>query len=300
LQDTSKSIKESKGITSHFGGPVSWRKVLKELNANHPDPSPAAKQARSPQVNPALVVPHVERSPVVKPRQPEFRNLDDGTPAGRAAGPFMDVSVIGRAALGAVPSVPSLIASPVVTSAASGCSASQPLSLPVPQLPGQLETKVQEQGVVPRQLATEAFDSSPSLRFSMSDAHPMVMPEEKAFIVSCLQAFTDIVEREGGFLQYMEREDCKARTDLFGILSEEEPLPTPQEMLRRSCENLIRQAVRNGYDSIGVQLGAIHSMGMKKVVMVEVTCEDLDMHVQRLSICWDWEVKLEHRPLNSE
>merc|ERR1719428_503464 len=48
LQDTGKSIKESKGITSQFGGPVSWRKVLKELNANHPDPSPAAKQARSP------------------------------------------------------------------------------------------------------------------------------------------------------------------------------------------------------------------------------------------------------------
>lgn len=146
---------------------------------------------------------------------------------------------------------------------------------------------------MPRDLAPEVSEIVPSLTFSLSNSHPMVTPEEKAFILACLQAFSDIVEREGGFKQYSLKDDCEARDELIAMQEGEDAL-TPQELLRRSFEATLRNSVRNGHDSVTVLLGGTYSMGMKKVVKVEVKCEETGLS-QVMSIYWDWDVKFEQR-----
>jgi hypothetical protein len=160
--------------------------------------------------------------------------------------------------------------------------------------PKQAAALPEEVPIVPRDLAPEVSDISPSLNFSMTHAHPMVTPEEKTFIHTCLQALSDIVEREGGFKQYTSKDSCEVRDELTGLTQDDEESLTPQEILRRSSETTLRNTVRNGTDSVAVLLGGTYSMGMKKVVKVEVKCEETGLS-QVMSIYWDWDVKLEQR-----
>jgi hypothetical protein len=207
----------------------------------------------------------------------------------------MDVSLLGQNTATALPAVPSL----------SGVShASDITSVPVlppdyyndavfdlPQsIPEAIVPEVKPQVVKP-QVVPRLPQSSSKLTVTMDHAHPMVHPEEKEFLVGFLQTFPEIIDREGGFVQYMallkDQEDVK--------LEEEDPCATPEEMLRRSTEIVLRQTVRNGSDSISVRMGGGFTMGMKKVAQfwIELKCEDFEISRQRMSIFWDWDVKLE-------
>merc|ERR1740117_1736091 len=127
----------------------------------------------------------------------------------------------------------------------------------------------------------------------MTDAHPMVSPTEKTFVLACLHTFSETVDRKGGFRKYVEREHRKASKRHSGK-SHDVFLPLPEELLRKSWEALLQETARHAGDCVNVELGDIQSMGMKKVVKLEVSCEDLDMYLI-VSICWDWDVKLEQK-----
>lgn len=222
----------------------------------------------------------------------------------------MDVSLLDPVATAAMPTA-SLAASPdpmppasagrssskpvaaVAAVAAAPAVAASPPSYPASARPIQ---EPEEAPLVPRELAVEAggFDCAPSLSFSMTSAHPMVSPEEKAFIQACFEAFSETVEHEGGFREYAERDDCSTREELAGKPEEDEPPFEPEELLRRSCQSMLRQSARNGSDSIHIQIGAMTCMGMKKVAKIEIVCEDFSLQ-QQFSICWDWDVRLEQR-----
>jgi len=300
LSSTAKGESKSpRGVSGQ--SPFVCRQALRECNALQPVATPCAGQAQRPSPvavkQPTLLS---ERSPASKPRQPEFRNLEGGTPAGRAAGPFMDVSVAARTRLGTVaPAASRALAPPVVASGRAAAPAPAAPPSPADSATEEAPVATREPLVVPRELAAEGFDAAPSPFFSIMNAHPMVRPEEKAFIQSCLQAFSDMVEREGGLAQYAFGEECKARDELAGKLEEGELPAAPEELLRRSCETMLLREARHGCDSLSVTLGGMYTMGMKKVVKFEFKCEDLDMD-QQLSICWDWDVKLERRSLHAE
>lgn len=204
----------------------------------------------------------------------------------------MDVSLGRSIASGAVPTVPSL------SGVSRAASSSPEVLVAVAESTGATATAdrlcrlagLEAASLVPRELAVEACPCSTSFFFKIKEAHPMVHPEEKEFILGCLQAFAQIVEHEGGFAQYAYGGNCPIREELAGKLEDDEPSQSAEEVLRRSAETLMRQTVRNGGDSVSVQIGGTFCMGMKKVTKVELKCEDLQME---LSIFWDWDVKLE-------
>jgi hypothetical protein len=146
--------------------------------------------------------------------------------------------------------------------------------------------------------AREVCDCGPTLLFNISNAHPMVTPEEKTFILGCLQAFTDIIQSEGGFREYASKPECFARDEL-ACSPEEEPPTTQEELLRRSFETFLRRIVRNGSNSLQVQVGGSFSMGMKKVVKIEVKEKDMALE-EAMSIFWDWDVRLEQKSSENE
>jgi len=274
------------GVAGH--GPSKWRETreaLRERNVLQPDASPSASPVQKPWTL-------LERSPVaVKARKPEFRNLDGGsqtaTPAGRASGPFMDVPLNND-----LISLASLAASPPVAPVSTGVLIMQE----APPFPRELalETPFSAREVV------DCSPSAPSLSFSIRNTHPMVTPEEKTSLEACLQVFSEAVEQEGGFREYFLRENCELRKALARQFEGDEPQMTAEELLRRSAESMLRQIVRYGGESVTVQLGGICCMGMKKVVKVNVSFEDFEMQQSQLSICWDWDVKLEQKSCHAE
>jgi len=223
-----------------------------------------------------------ERIALEKPRHPEPHDLGEENTVEAAT---MEWAIQATPVKDA-PSAPQAIAStpqpPVVFEEAPQFSRPQPPVAfeEVPQL---------SRGVV-----QEVCECPPSLLFSMLHAHPMVTPEEKTFLMGCLQAFSDIVQQEGGFQEYAFKTDCPAKDELVGTPEEDEPPATPLEVLRRSSETMLRNTVRNGTDSVQVLLGGVMSMGMKKVVKIEIKCEEMAMQ-EVMSVFWDWDVRLEQK-----
>lgn len=268
--------------------PHPQREVLRERN----EQSPPSVAGRSPLAVPA------ERSPV---GSPELGTDSSATLARRQGALCMDWQDVYKAANASPPTAAHSSskagnASPPVAHSSKAADAASPPTVIVSTSAGPKQTAPvpEEAQIVPRDLAAEVSDMTASLQFSLTNAHPMVTPEEKTFILQCLEAFSDLVEREGGFNRYAFKDECKAREELVGAMQDEEQSLTPQELLRRSSEATLRNAVRNGHDSVTVLLGGTYSMGMKKVVKIEVKCEELGLS-QVMSIYWDWDVKLEQR-----
>lgn len=62
------------------------------------------------------------------------------------------------------------------------------------------------------------------------------------------------------------------------------------QMIRFALEEIVQERLRNGGQNLFVQEGWMMSMGNKKVVKLSCRCEGAE---GKLSICWDWDVKLE-------
>jgi len=157
-----------------------------------------------------------------------------------------------------------------------------------------------EPGYQPTGLGASAFESSAtaavfaqeapeesvqSLSWEINtDSHPMEVAGEREFIEDCLRQLAAMLRQYGGMLEY--RDSLKDLTDQElerGLI----------ETLRRSLETILQNQARNSGDCIFVQNGWVISMGGKKVVKLFVNeseeCEG------KLSVCWNWDVKLEPR-----
>lgn len=123
--------------------------------------------------------------------------------------------------------------------------------------------------------------------------HPMVTEGEKVYVVQCLEALAREVELVGGLGEYL-RADCMPRLELLRLPTDEvhfdaEP-SSPRGVLRRCLEALLQRRARTGGDTVFVQEGYLLSQGVKKIVKMQLRCAGEESN---LSVCWDWDVKLE-------
>lgn len=128
--------------------------------------------------------------------------------------------------------------------------------------------------------------TSSGFQWQLINAHPMVMEEEKAFISEALQELSVEIERFGGIAQYMF-------SNYADYVSETMPV---EELLQLALLACFQEKSRNGQDTINIQIGSGFSMGMKKVVKLDVQLQEPEVQqLVRLAILWEWDVKLEWR-----
>lgn len=117
-----------------------------------------------------------------------------------------------------------------------------------------------------------------------TDRHPMEVDGEREFIEGCLRQLAAMLRQHGGVLGYR---------DSLKEISDQELDKGPFETLRRALEATLQKQARTSGDCVFVQNGWVISMGNKKVVKLfaseSVECEG------KLSVCWNWDVKLEPR-----
>ncbi|OLQ12536.1 hypothetical protein AK812_SmicGene3548 [Symbiodinium microadriaticum] len=96
-----------------------------------------------------------------------------------------------------------------------------------------------------------------------------------------------VIKRGKGARYVQKREDL---TQLHCRLEASETENVPLQVLRVVLEETLQERVRRGGQGIFVQAGVMMSMGNKKVVKIACSCDGSEGH---LSVCWDWDVKLE-------
>lgn len=152
----------------------------------------------------------------------------------------------------------------------------------------QRETEAPEAAVVqydeaPTAVHTDVGAAGGRLSWEIQEKHPMVTESEQIFVLSCMKELQSLLAEARGLERYVRGEHPRL------LLRQVDQ----SEMLRFSVESLIQQNARNGGDSLYVQPGHVQGCGMKKVVKLEICCDDIEgPH----SVCWDWDVKLESRP----
>lgn len=109
-----------------------------------------------------------------------------------------------------------------------------------------------------------------------AEMHPMVRDCEKAYIRGCLEMLAQHMRQAGGVSMYVST----------GCASDLEP----QDKVRMLLEELLKENCRNGSEDLFVQKGSTLSFGAKKVMKLDLRCQDFD---SRISICWNWDVLLE-------
>jgi len=120
----------------------------------------------------------------------------------------------------------------------------------------------------------------------------MVCDGEKAFVVECIEELCSGVEMARGLGEFIEQ-DREARRRLVGendVPDEERICLTPRSSVRRCLEEFLQQRTRTGSESIFVQDGFLVSMGSKKVIEVRLIFNGVE---NEISVCWDWDVRLE-------
>lgn len=122
-------------------------------------------------------------------------------------------------------------------------------------------------------------------------SHPLVTDGEKTFVVACLEELSRMVEEEGGLRQFAQP-DCVRRLQLVSPAKQGGGGEEPGVVLLPAFEALLQREARNGGDTIFIEPGSILSLGSKKVLKVRVSCDHADI---LLSVCWDWDVRLEPR-----
>jgi len=121
------------------------------------------------------------------------------------------------------------------------------------------------------------------------DQHPMEADGERFFIDECLKTLADLLGQHGGLMGYAANQKHLQR--LASKVQEGEA--NALLLLARSLEDILQQKARVGADSIFVEHGWMMSMGNKKVVKIAVQCTD--ECEGGISVCWDWDKKLESR-----
>lgn len=144
----------------------------------------------------------------------------------------------------------------------------------------------------------EAWDGGFS--WSMETMHPMVSEKERHYIQQCTEALGQDVLLAGGLDEYLHP-DSSLRLQLLGLRgqdgssedeADEEP-STPRRMVRRCLEAKLQRFARSGSDTVFVQPGYLMTQGGKKIVKMKLA---LNSEGSNISVCWDWDVKLEHTP----
>lgn len=128
------------------------------------------------------------------------------------------------------------------------------------------------------------------------DAHPMVTASEKTYLNQCLESIRRLIKAEGGLLRYCEQRSLLPPPQLWPANGGEgedcEGSEDEAELFRRAFEAMLHQRARTGGDTLFVQTGLLMSFGSKKLVKFQISCNEWDSD---LSVCWDWNVKLENR-----
>lgn len=141
-----------------------------------------------------------------------------------------------------------------------------------------------------REVLTEAVTDDP-VGFAwefLPDRHPVEAEGERRFVGECLARVGLELQVAGGLARYVQkREDL---TQLHSRLEASETENIPLQVLRVVLEETLQERVRRGGQGIFVQAGVMMSMGNKKVVKIACSCDGSEGH---LSVCWDWDVKLE-------
>lgn len=142
----------------------------------------------------------------------------------------------------------------------------------------------------------DSFTPSPCQSFLQWEVdahnHPMVTGSERQCAFDCLQELDSLILREGG-LDVLSSPDCKTRLRLIGKAWR--PELGVEELLRMLLEGILKVRARTGNDGIFVESGYVMSMGSKKILKLQIWCVDVDISL-RVSICWDWDVKLHCLP----
>ncbi|CAJ1393739.1 unnamed protein product [Effrenium voratum] len=120
----------------------------------------------------------------------------------------------------------------------------------------------------------------------LPDRHPVEAEGERHFVGACLDALADTMAEAGGVQRYMS---AGQRAYQWAVCKAQDEDPT-MPALRWALEDIIQSRVRTGAQGVFVQQGWMMSMGNKKVVKLCCRCEGSE---GKLSVCWDWDVKLE-------
>lgn len=117
----------------------------------------------------------------------------------------------------------------------------------------------------------------------------MVTADEKAFVTACLEELSNGSQELGSLSAgrtsahtthaQTHREVCSKDRGATGSMS-----------LCRALEAHLQLRARNGADCLFVEPGFITSLGGKKVVQLELRHNE---QVVPISVCWDWDMKLE-------
>lgn len=121
--------------------------------------------------------------------------------------------------------------------------------------------------------------------------HPMITESEKQCIWDCLQELDNTILQEEG-LALMAAPDNACRKALLGKAWR--PEMGEEELLRMLLEAVLKQRARTGSEGIFVEPGFVLSLGSKKILKLSLWCGEAT--AMRVSICWDWDVKLERLP----
>lgn len=140
-----------------------------------------------------------------------------------------------------------------------------------------------------REVLAEAVDDPVGFAWEfLPDRHPVEAEGERRFVGECLARVGLELQVAGGLARYVQkREDL---TQLHCRLEASETENVPLQVLRVVLEETLQERVRRGGQGIFVQAGVMMSMGNKKVVKIACSCDGSEGH---LSVCWDWDVKLE-------
>lgn len=117
-------------------------------------------------------------------------------------------------------------------------------------------------------------------------AHPLVTGSEKEFVAACVDDLAQVVQQEGGLGSYAQANNPKQ----VELLGKNQASNEPAVVLVRSLEAILRMQARTGSDCVFIEPGYITSLGSKKVVQLHLRCDQV---IVPLSICWDWDMKLE-------
>lgn len=140
------------------------------------------------------------------------------------------------------------------------------------------------------EVPSSATAVEPLLWQMQPDKHPSEAESERSFLNSCLKDLAESLDQHGGLQPYLiqrnqlSRALSKAKGDLDAAAN------ATMQMIRFALEEIVQERLRNGGQNLFVQEGWMMSMGNKKVVKLSCRCEGAE---GKLSICWDWDVKLE-------
>jgi len=116
----------------------------------------------------------------------------------------------------------------------------------------------------------------------------MVTADEKAFVTTCLEELSNGSQELSNLSVGTAAHASDAqRHEGFGG---KDGVATGDMALCRTLEALLHLRARNGADCLFVEPGFITSLGGKKVVQLELRQHE---QVVPVSICWDWDFKLE-------